>query len=86
MAVTDDEYDEYGDGEQAQHLHVASAIEALPGLARIAASTCLHTVQWSATTGWRVTRRLAAAARDPELAAELAHELGTTVSAVRRPQ
>ena len=86
MAVTDDEYGdgEYGDGEPDQHLHVASAIEALPGLARIAASTGLHTLQWSASMSWRVTRRLAAAARDPELAAELAHELGTTVSAVHR--
>ena len=92
MAVQkDDEYDAYDElGEPGQQLpaglpplEIGKAIEALPGLARIAASTWLHTVQWSALTTWRVTRRLAAAARDPELAAELARELGVTVAAVR---
>src|SRR4029077_15886546 len=85
MAVTDDEY-ENGEPDRRRPvgpppLHVGRTIEALPGLARIAASSWLHTMQWGASTSWRVTRRLAAAARDPELAAELAQELGTTVAA-----
>jgi hypothetical protein len=88
MAVRDDGYDGYGEPERDQPpvlppLEIGKAIEALPGLARIAASTWLHTVQWGAATTWRLTRRVAAASRDPELAAELARELGVTVAAVR---
>ncbi len=91
MAVGNDEYDEYDEYDEPERdlpaglppLELGKTIEALPGLARIAASAWLHTVQWGASTTWRATRRLAAAARDPEVAAELANELGMTVAAVR---
>lgn len=56
--------------------------EALPGIARLAASTCLNAAQWGVLTSVRTTKRLALAARDPEQAAELAHELGMTVATV----
>ena len=58
------------------------AAAALPGLARIAATTWLNAAQWSLLTSARTTRRLVAATRDPATAAELAHELGVTVSQV----
>lgn len=55
---------------------------ALPGLARIAASTWLNAAQWSLLTSARTGKRLAAATRDPAAAAELAAELGVTVGTV----
>jgi hypothetical protein len=55
---------------------------ALPGLARIAASTWLNAAQWSLLTSARTGRRLVAATRDPAAAAELAAELGVTVGTV----
>jgi hypothetical protein len=63
-------------------LDVAKVVESLPGLARLAASAWLNTARWGALTSWRLTGRLVAAARDPELAAELARELGLTVGVV----
>ena len=58
------------------------AAAALPGLARIAATTWLNAAQWGLLTSARTTRRLLAATRDPVAAAELAHELGVTVAQV----
>ncbi len=55
---------------------------ALPGLARIAASTWLNAAQWSLLTSARTGRRLVAATRDPGVASELAAELGVTVATV----
>ena len=60
----------------------AEAAAALPGLARIAATTWLNAAQWGLLTSARTTRRLVAATRDPSVAAELAHELGVTVAQV----
>jgi hypothetical protein len=56
---------------------------ALPGLARITAATWLNAAQWSLLASVRTGRRLLAAAADPAVAAELAHELGVTVGTVR---
>jgi hypothetical protein len=90
MSAADD-HDAYGrpigspdDGgvPVVQPLHVTRMVESLPGLARIAGSAWLNTARWGALTGWRMTRRLVAAARDPEQAAELARELGVTVGVV----
>jgi hypothetical protein len=60
----------------------SEAAAALPGLARIAATTWLNAAQWGLLTSARTTRRLVAATRDPSVAAELAHELGVTVAQV----
>jgi hypothetical protein len=57
-------------------------VSAVPGLTRIAAATWLHATQWGVMATWRTTRRLVAALRDPQEAAELARELGVTVATV----
>src|SRR5689334_4841377 len=51
-------------------------------MARIAAHTWFNAAQWSLLSSLRTTKKLAAAARDPRVAAELAHELGTNVAVV----
>ncbi len=61
---------------------VGAAAAALPGLARIAGATWLNAAQWSLLRSARTGRRLVAATRDPAVAAELARELGVTVTAV----
>jgi hypothetical protein len=58
------------------------ALEALPGVARIAASSALNTAEWSLGTWLRVVRRLVAAASDPDEARVLAHDLGVAASTV----
>ena len=63
-------------------VELAHVLESLPGLARIAASAWLNTAKWSALTGWRLSGRLVRAARDPDIAADLARELGVTVGVV----
>ena len=73
--MTDErQYDAAGGGE--------GLVSALPGMARIAAATWLNAAQWSLLSSVRTTKRLAQAARDPNAAAELAQELGTTVAVV----
>ena len=62
--------------------HAGEVAAALPGLARIAATTWLNATQWGILASARTARRLLAALRDPDLAVELAHELGVTVGAV----
>jgi transcriptional regulator with XRE-family HTH domain len=54
----------------------------LPGLARLAATTWLNAAQWGVLTSLRTGKRLARALRDPDTAAELAEELGVTVTTV----
>ncbi len=66
-------------GRRAVALGLVSAV---PGLARIAAATAMHATVWGVATGWRTSRRLVAALRDPEQAAALARELGVTVATV----
>ena len=53
--------------------------QALPGLARIAATAWWNTTEWGVLTTWKLTRRFVAASRDPEAAARLAQELGIAV-------
>lgn len=53
--------------------------QALPGLARIAATAWWNTTEWGVLTTWKLTRRFVAASRDPELANRLAQELGIAV-------
>ncbi|MCY7396202.1 MAG: DUF4393 domain-containing protein [Nocardioides sp.] len=52
----------------------APAIDAVPGLARVAASAALHTAEWSVKTSARTGWRLAKALRSPEEASALARE------------
>lgn len=77
----DHEYDEYDavparrDGRGA-HLSegLGPAVEALPGLARVAASAWWHTTEWGVRTSARAGRRVARAVTDPTEAAALARD------------
>ncbi|MGZ6744398.1 MAG: Abi-alpha family protein [Nocardioides sp.] len=53
---------------------VAPAVEALPGLARVAAAAWWHTTEWGLRTSARTGRRLARAVTDPDEAGALARE------------
>jgi hypothetical protein len=53
---------------------VTPAVEAAPGLARIAASAGWHTAEWGVRTWLRTGRRLARAATDPVEASALARD------------
>ena len=53
---------------------VAPAVEALPGLARVAASAWWHTTEWGVRTSARAGRRMARAVTDPGEAAALARD------------
>lgn len=55
--------------------------EALPGLLRIAGTSMMRTAQWSLVTGVRTSRRVLAAATDPQSAAELVHDIRLVVEA-----
>ena len=48
---------------------IAPAVEALPGLARVAASAWWHTTEWGVRTSARAGRRMARAVADPTEAA-----------------
>ncbi|NYG54515.1 Abi-alpha family protein [Nocardioides perillae] len=61
---------------------LAAAVEALPGLARIAASTWWHTTGWGLRTSVKATRRVARAVTDADEAAALAHDVSDTAHAV----
>ncbi len=50
------------------------AVEALPGLARVAASAAWHTTEWGVRTSARAGRRVARAVGDPTEAAALARD------------
>ncbi|MDQ6641875.1 MAG: DUF4393 domain-containing protein [Actinomycetota bacterium] len=69
-------------GPDVPQVDLSRALESLPGLARIAASSWLNATQWGVLASWRLTRRLVEAVRDPDAAAELARELGVAVSVV----
>ncbi len=66
----------------AAHDRLAPAVEALPGLARVAASAAWHTTGWGVRTSLRSTARLARAVTDPHEAAALAHEATEAVQVV----
>jgi hypothetical protein len=53
---------------------VAPAVDALPGLARVAASAWWHTTEWGVRTSARTGRRLARAVADPDEASALARD------------
>lgn len=53
---------------------VAPAVEALPGLARVAGYAALHTTEWGVKSYVRSARRLARAATNRDEAARLAHD------------
>jgi hypothetical protein len=57
----------------------SAALDAAPGLARIAAAAWLRTAAWTAGTTLRAGRRLAGAATGQESAAELARDAQTEV-------
>ena len=58
------------------------AVEALPGLARVAASAWWHTAEWSVRSGVKASRRVARAAVDPSEAGRLVHDVSETAHAV----
>jgi hypothetical protein len=53
---------------------IGPAVEALPGLARVAASAWWHTTEWGVRTSARAGRRVARAVTDPGEAAALARD------------
>lgn len=53
---------------------LAPAVEALPGLGRVAASAAWHTTGWGVRTSARTSRRFLRAVRDPDEAAALAKD------------
>jgi hypothetical protein len=55
-----------------QHPHRGSAAEALPGLARLAATSWLRTAQWSVVAGLRTTKRVVELVSNPHLAVDMA--------------
>lgn len=59
---------------------VGPAVEALPGLARVAASAWWHTTEWGVRTSARAGRRVARAVADPDEAAALARDATEAVS------
>jgi len=59
-------------------------LEAIPGLARVAATAWWHTAEWTAQTGLRATRRLLRAATSADSAATLATDLQETARNVAR--
>ncbi|GHJ59446.1 hypothetical protein NOK12_19640 [Nocardioides sp. OK12] len=64
------------------HDRLAPAVEALPGLARVAASAAWHTTGWGVRQSLRNTARLARAVTDRDEAAALAHEATEAVQVV----
>lgn len=68
--------------DAAREADLAAAVEALPGLARIAAATWWHTTEWGLRTSVRATRRVARAVTDADEAAALAHDVTDTAHAV----
>ncbi len=70
--------------QQPAPISQSMGLEAVPGLARVAASAWLHTAGWTASTGLRATRRLLKAAVSPESAATLAGDLQETVRGYAR--
>ncbi len=77
----DDEYDEY-DGAPSRAESIGPAVEALPGLARVAASAWWHTTEWGVRTSARAGRRVARAVVDPAEAAELARDATEAASVI----
>ena len=58
------------------------AVEALPGLARVAASAWWHTTEWGVRTSARAGRRMARAVTDPAEAAALARDATEAASVI----
>ncbi|MFC6287324.1 Abi-alpha family protein [Nocardioides sp. GCM10027113] len=58
------------------------AVDALPGLARVAASAAWHTTEWGVRTWARAGRRVARAVADPDEAAALAREATGAASVI----
>ena len=61
---------------------VGPAVEALPGLARVAASAWWHTTGWGVRTSARAGRRLARAITDPAEASALARDATEAASVI----
>ena len=85
--MTDDEFEEVreitpvsrnGSGPPA----FAPAVEALPGLARVAAAACWHSTEWGVRTTARAGRRVMRAVSDPVEAAALARDATEAASVI----
>ena len=60
----------------------APAVEALPGLARVAAAACWHSTEWGVRTTARAGRRMMRAVSDPGEAAALARDATEAASVI----
>ena len=60
-------------GDDTRRNDAESLVDALPGLARVAASAWWHTAEWAVGGYVRAARRMLGAAASPEAAAETAH-------------
>jgi hypothetical protein len=60
----------------------APAVEALPGLARVAAAACWHSTEWGVRTTARAGRRVMRAVSDPVEAAALARDATEAASVI----
>ncbi len=63
-------------------LAVGPAVDAVPGVARIAASTLWHTTEWSVATSWRLGGRVLRSLGDRREAQSLVHDVNETSRAV----
>lgn len=69
--------------EPVRHAELAvPAVEALPGLAKLAATSWVRTAEWSMVAGVRTGRRLLSAATDPASARELAQSVASASGVV----
>ena len=60
----------------------APAVEALPGLARVAAAACWHSTEWGVRTTARAGRRVIRAVTDPDEAVALARDATEAASVI----
>src|SRR5690242_12259803 len=60
--------------EPSGQRNTGGALDALPGLARVAAATWWHSTEWAVRAGIRTSLKLAETATDPRVAAELVRE------------
>ena len=85
--MTEDEFEEVREitpvsRDTGQPPAFAPAVEALPGLARVAAAACWHGTEWGVRTTARAGRRALRAATDPGEAAALARDATEAVAVI----
>ncbi len=74
-------WSEVTDAVEARPRHlpaVRPTVDALPGVARIAASGAWHTAEWGVSTSWRLSGRVLRSLGDPREARALVRDVGET--------